>query len=69
VVPLVIVVVSVMLLCVKEHVRPNGDTVAERATVPVKPSWLLIRIVEDPVEPAGAVTLVGLVTIVKSCMV
>jgi len=36
VVLLVVVIVSVMLLCVKEHVRPNGETVAERATVPVK---------------------------------
>jgi len=48
------------------HVSPAGDTVDVSATVPVKPLTGATVIVEVPVAPAMAVTLVGLAATVKS---
>jgi len=49
------------------QVRPlDGETVAERATVPVKPSNPVAITVVEPVNPANAVTLVEVVVNAKS---
>jgi hypothetical protein len=45
-----------------------GATVAESPTVPAKPSSPVATIVVEPVDPAGAVTLVGLIDRAKSWM-
>ncbi len=48
------------------QVRPAGETVCVRATVPVKPFTGATVIVEVQVAPARHVTLVGLSVTVKS---
>ena len=49
------------------QVRPlDGETVVERATVPVKPSNPVAITVVEPVDPANAVTLVEVVVNSKS---
>jgi len=50
--------VPVILVGLKVHVRPDGDTLLVRVTVP--PAGLVIVIVDVPVTPALTVTLVGL---------
>ena len=57
-----------MLVGLRVHVNPAGDTVEARATVPVKALTGATVIVEVAVAPARAVTLVGLATTVKSRM-
>ena len=47
------------------HVRPDGDTVSVRLTVPVKPFWAVTVIVEVPDASALTVTLAGLAARVK----
>ena len=49
-----------MLVGVRVHVRPAGDTVEVSATVPVKPFTGATVIVEAAAAPARTVTLVGL---------
>jgi len=50
--------------------RPlEGETVTERATFPAKPSNPFTIIVVEPVDPASAVTVVGVVVIPKSWIV
>ena len=56
--------VPVILVGLKVHVRPDGDTLLVRVTVP--PAGLVIVIVDVPVTPALTVTLIGLAAIVKS---
>jgi len=46
--------VPVMLVGLRVHVRPAGDTLLVRVTVP--PDGLLIVQFDVPVEPAGTVT-------------
>jgi len=48
-----------MLVGDRVHVRPAGDTVDVRATVPVKPLIGATVMVEVPVAPARMVTVVG----------
>jgi hypothetical protein len=48
------------------QVKPAGDTVAERVTVPVNPLTGATVIVEVAVAPARALTLVGLALMLKS---
>ena len=57
----------VTLVGLKVQVRPAGEIVEVKATVPVKPPTGAIVIVEVAVAPARALTLVGLAVIVKSC--
>ena len=47
--------------------RPAGDTVEVRATVPVKPLIGATVMVDVAVAPERIVTLVGLAAIEKSC--
>jgi len=56
----------VMLVGLRVHVRPAGETAEVRATVPVKPLKPETEIVEGPVEPDETMTLVGFVAMVKS---
>ncbi len=49
-----------MLVGVRVQVRPAGDTVEVRATVPVKPLTGATVIVDAAAAPARTVTLVGL---------
>ncbi len=49
-----------MLVGVRVQVRPAGETVDVRATVPVKPFTGATVIVEEAAAPARTVTLVGL---------
>ncbi len=58
-----------MLVGLKVHVNPAGETVEARATVPVKPFTGATVIVEVAVAPARALTLVGLAVTVKSVTV
>ena len=51
------------------QVRPAGETVEVRATVPVKPLTGATVIVELAAAPARTVTLVGLAVTVKSLTV
>ena len=52
------------------QIRPlDGETVIERATVPVKPSSPVAITVVVPVDPANAVTLEDVVVNPKSCTV
>jgi len=51
------------------HVKPAGETVDARATVPVKPFSGATVIVEVTVAPARALTAVGLAVTVKSWIV
>jgi len=55
-----------MLPGLSAQVRPAGETVEERATVPVNPFTGATVIVEVAVAPARALTLVGLAVTVKS---
>src|SRR6266581_1086402 len=55
-----------MLVGLRVHVKPAGDTVLVRVTVPVKPCTGATVIVELAVAPARALTLVGLAVTVKS---
>jgi len=48
------------LVGLRVHVRPAGDTVEARATVPVKPFNGVTVIVEVAAAPARALTAVGL---------
>ena len=57
---------STMLVGLSEHVKPAGDTVEVRATVPVNPPIGATVIVEVAVAPASADTLVGLAVTLKS---
>lgn len=47
------------------QVRPAGDTVSVKLTVPVNPFCDVTVIVDVPVAPARMVTLVGLAVTVK----
>jgi hypothetical protein len=58
-----------MLLGVRVHVRPAGETEDVSATVPVNPLTGATVIVEVPAIPALTVTLVGDAVIVKSVTV
>jgi hypothetical protein len=49
-----------MLVGLNVHVKPAGDTVDARATVPVNPFTGATVIVDVAVAPARAPTLVGL---------
>lgn len=65
--PELVVVVKTILGGDGVQVRPvDGETLAERVTVPVKPLTPVTVIVEAPAEPTPTLTLVGLATIVKS---
>jgi hypothetical protein len=55
-----------MLLGVRVHVRPAGETALVRATVPVKPLIGATVIVEVAAVPAVVVTEVGLAETLKS---
>jgi len=57
----------VMLVGLRVQVRPAGDTVEVRATVPVKPLIGATVMVDVAVAPERIVTLVGLAVIEKSC--
>ncbi len=54
-----------MLVELREHVGPAGETEEARITVPVKPCSGATVIVEVAGAPARAVTLVGLAVTVK----
>jgi hypothetical protein len=56
-----------MLVGLRVHVRPAGETDELKDTVPVKPLTGATVIVDVAVPPARAVTLVGLAVTVKSC--
>ena len=58
-----------MLDGVRVQVRPAGETVEVRATVPVKPFTGATVIVEAAAVPALTLTLVGLAATVKSVTV
>jgi len=49
-----------MLVGLRVHVNPTGETVEVRATVPVNPLTGVTVIVDVPAVPASALTLVGL---------
>ena len=55
-----------ILVGVRVHVRPAGDTVEVRATVPVKPFRGATVIVDVTAVPEFVETLVGLAVTVKS---
>jgi len=55
-----------MLAGLSVQVRPAGETEEVRATVPVNPWSGVTVMVEVPVAPASAVTLVGLAVAEKS---
>ena len=57
----------VMLVGLRVHVRPAGETAEARATVPVKPLIGATVMVDVAVAPERIVTLVGLAAIEKSC--
>jgi len=56
----------VTLVGLSWQLRPVGETIRERFTVPVKPFTGAMVIVEVPVVPALTLTLVGTAVIVKS---
>jgi hypothetical protein len=58
-----------MLVGLKVHVNPAGDTVDDRATVPVNPLTGATVIVDVPEPPEANEKLVGLAVIVKSVIV
>ena len=58
-----------MLVGERLHVRPDGDTCEVRATVPANPLTGATLIVEEPIVPAGVVTVVKLGLRVKSATV
>ena len=55
-----------MLVGLRVHVRPAGETLLVSVTVPVKPWTGATVMVELAVAPATTVALVGLVVTVKS---
>ena len=55
-----------MLVGLRVQVRPAGETVDVRATVPVNPLRGATVIVDVPAAPARTATLVGLAVTVKS---
>ena len=55
-----------MLVGLRLHVKPAGDTVLVNATVPVKPPTGATVMVEVPAAPATIVTAFGLALTVKS---
>jgi hypothetical protein len=55
-----------MVVGLRVHVRPAGETDDVRATVPVNPWRGATVMVDVPVAPARAVTLVGLAVTEKS---
>jgi len=57
--------VRVMLEGFREAVRPEGETLVERETAPVKPFRLVTVIVEMAEEPAWVVTVAGLAETLK----
>ena len=57
-----------MLVGVRVHVRPAGETVEVKATVPVNPFTGATVIVEVTAVPELVATLVGLAVTVKSRM-
>jgi hypothetical protein len=57
-----------MLVGVRVQVRPAGDTVEVRATVPVNPFTGATVMVEVAALPALAAAVVGLAVTVKSVM-
>ena len=64
------VVPRTTLVGLRVHVRPVlGEMEEVRATVPVKPFWLVTVIVDVPAAFALTVTLVGLAVTVKSVIV
>ena len=66
--PLVVEDVRVMLDVDRPQAKPvGGDVDTESCIVPEKPCRPVIVIVEVPVTPARAETLVGLATRAKSC--
>ena len=58
-----------MLVGERAHVRPAGETCEVRATVPTNPLTGATLIVEEPIVPAGVVTVVKLGLRVKSVTV
>ncbi len=58
-----------MLVGLRVHVRPAGETLLVSVTVPVNPCSGATVIVEVPAIPALTVTLVGLAVTVKSLTV
>ncbi len=58
--------VTVTLGGVSEQVSPAGTEAAERLMVPLKSSWLVTVMVEEPGSPALTMTEVGLALTVKS---
>jgi hypothetical protein len=65
-VPEVVVVLRVILVGLRVHVRPvAGETVSVKATVPVKPFVAATVIVEVAGVPTTAFTAVGLAVTVK----
>ncbi len=58
-----------MLVGLRVHVKPAGETVEVRVTGPVKPFTGATVIVEMPLDPVLMETVVGLAATVKSCTV
>jgi hypothetical protein len=58
-----------MLVGVRVHVRPAGDTDEVRATVPVNPFTGATVIVEVAATPTLTLAVVGLAVTLKSCTV
>jgi hypothetical protein len=56
---------KVTLVGLRDPVRPEGETVDERETVPVKPKRLVTLAVDNPEDPACAITLAGLAETLK----
>ena len=57
---------STILVGLRVQLRPAGETVEVRATVPVNPLRGATVMVDVPEPPAGKLMLVGLAEIVKS---
>jgi len=55
-----------MLVGLRVHVKPAGETAEVRVTVPVKPLTGATVMVDVPELPAAKVKLVGLAVMVKS---
>ena len=58
-----------MLVGVRVHVRPAGETEDAKATVPVKPFTGATVIAEVPATPTFTVTVVGAAVTLKSVTV
>jgi hypothetical protein len=66
-VPELVELVKTILVGDSTHVRPvEGETVVERATVPVNPFTAARVIIEVPADPTVTLTLVGLADTLKS---